>query len=346
MKEGACDFISKPWNPEEFIEKLNHHLDKEDTDPIPDDPGPGIDTQVYIQGESGKARDLMDCMRKIASTDANVLLTGENGTGKNVLAREIHRLSGRKARGFAEIDLGSLSESIFESELFGYSKGAFTDARVDKPGRLETAHSGTLFLDEIGNISLRQQHKILQLIEERKYVRLGSNKEIQADFRLICATNRDLQDLIQCGEFREDLYFRINTVELKVPSLRERKGDIIKLATHFAIHFSRKYSREFKGFQDDAVSKLTEYSWPGNVRELSHVIEKAVILGNSETLSVDLGESSKIPHTSSTKNLSKLEKMTIQRVIEENGGNLTVSARELGISRSTLYLKIEKYGIY
>jgi len=345
MKEGACDFISKPWNPEDLIKKLTYHLDKEDTTAKVQDLDRADNTQVFIQGDSEKIKDLMVRTRKIASTDVNVLLTGENGTGKNLLAEEIHKLSGREAKKFISIDLGTLSESLFESELFGYSKGAFTDAKMDKPGRLEIAHKGTLFLDEIANISPQQQHKLLHLIQDRKYTRIGSNEEIQSDFRLICATNRNLKDLIRSGEFREDLYYRINTVELTVPPLRTRKEDIIKLANHFANCFSKKYNRAFKGFEDKSISSMIDYSWPGNIRELSHVVEKAVILGTSVFLSIDLEEPIEKANDNPITNLSDLEKLTIQKVIEKNGGNLSVSAKELGISRSTLYMKIEKYDI-
>jgi transcriptional regulator with PAS, ATPase and Fis domain len=235
---------------------------------------------------------------------------------------------------------------LFESELFGHNKGAFTDARTDKPGRLELAYKGTLFLDEIANITLQQQQKLLQLIQERKFSRLGSNEEIQSEFRLICATNRNLKELVRSGEFRQDLYYRINTLELNVPPLRERKGDIIRLATHFADHFSKKYNRSFKEFEEETMSRLINYSWPGNVRELSHVIEKAVILSNSNSLSIDIIETKEMTNDNTITNLSDLERLTIQKVIDKNEGNLTVSAKELGISRSTLYLKIEKYDIH
>ena len=235
---------------------------------------------------------------------------------------------------------------MFESELFGHNKGAFTDARTDKPGKLELAHKGTLFLDEIANITLQQQQKLLQLIQERKFSRLGSNEEIQSEFRLICATNRNLKELVRTGEFRKDLYYRINTLELNVPPLRERKSDIIRLATHFADLYSKKYRRSFKEFEEETMSRLINYSWPGNVRELSHVIEKAVILGNSNSLSVDIIETKEMANDNNITNLSDLERLTIQKVIDKNEGNLTVSAKELGISRSTLYLKIEKYDIH
>jgi len=345
MKEGAADFISKPWNPEDFIGKLGYHLNNAGSGEATGDPEKPDNTQVFIHGDSEKIGDLFESIRKIASTEATVLLTGENGTGKNLLAEEIHKLSERSEKSFTSIDLGSLSESLFESELFGHDKGAFTDAMVDKPGKLELAHEGTLFLDEIANITLQQQQKLLQLIQERKFSRLGSNEEIQSDFRLICATNRNLKELIRSGEFREDLYYRINTVELTVPPLRERKGDIIRLATYFADLFSKKYNRSFKEFEEETMSRLINYSWPGNVRELSHVIEKAVILSDSNSLSIDIMETKEMTDDNNITNLSDLERVTIQKVIDKNEGNLTVAAKELGISRSTLYLKIEKYGI-
>ena len=346
MKEGAADFISKPWNPEDFIGKLRFHLENAGSGAAKGDPDKADNTQVFIHGDSEKIRELFESIRKIASTEATVLLTGENGTGKNLIAEEIHKLSDRIGESFTSIDLGSLSESLFESELFGHNKGAFTDARNDKPGKLELAHKGTLFLDEIANITLQQQQKLLQLIQERKFSRLGSNEEIQSEFRLICATNRNLKELVRTGEFRQDLYYRINTLELNVPPLRERKGDIIRLATHFADLYSKKYKRSFKEFEEETMSRLISYSWPGNVRELSHVIEKAVILGNSNSLSVDIIETKEMTNDNNITNLSDLERVTIQKVIDKNEGNLTVSAKELGISRSTLYLKIEKYDIH
>ena len=345
MKEGAADFISKPWDPEDFIAKLKYHLNNSGSGEATGDPEKVDNPQVFIHGDSEMIREFLESIRKIASTEATVLLTGENGTGKNLFAEEIHKLSDRNEESFTSIDLGSLSESLFESELFGHNKGAFTDARTDKPGKLELAHKGTLFLDEIANITLQQQQKLLQLIQERKFSRLGSNEEIQSDFRLICATNRNLKELVRSGEFRQDLYYRINTLELNVPPLRERKGDIIRLATHFADLFSKKYKRSFREFEEETISRLISYSWPGNVRELSHVIEKAVILSSSNSLSIDIIETKEMANDNNITNLSDLERLTIQRVIDKNEGNLTVSAKELGISRSTLYLKVEKYDI-
>ena len=356
MKEGAFDFIQKPWNNSKLLasvlaalklKKSNENVSrlKETSEKLNEDLT--RDYQSFI-GESESIQKLKSTISKVASSDANVLILGDNGTGKDLVAQEIHRLSKRKDEAFIRVDLGSLPESLFESELFGYVKGAFTDAQTDKAGRFELASGGTIFLDEIGNLSSNLQSKILTAIQNRVIYRLGSSKEVAVDVRLICATNRPLKQLVINGEFREDLFYRINTFELIIPPLKERQSDIPLLIGHFLKKLSKKYNKTVPEIDDECLDKLMKYNWPGNVRELQNSIERALIMNSgskflmTDFFNQDNFESSK---NEDITNLDEVEKRTILKVLKNNNGNITNSARELGIHRNALYRRLEKYGL-
>jgi len=301
-----------------------------------------------IIGNSSRLKLVMDTVNKVAKTDANVLILGENGTGKELIARALHRASPRSDEIFVSVDLGSISETLFESELFGHVKGAFTDAREDRSGRFEVASGGTLFLDEIGNLSLPLQAKLLSAIQNRVINRVGSSKETPFDIRLISATNMPVYKMVQEKSFREDLLYRINTVEINIPPLRERKDDIPLLSRHFTEVYSRKYKKEGLKIDNLAIQKLLDYSWPGNIRELQHVIERAIILSDSSTL-----RSSDFLITKQTRSMTdttgfrmeSVEKDTIRQALEKHRYNISRAAEELGMARTTLYRKMTKYGI-
>jgi len=295
-------------------------------------------------------RDIFYKIQKIAPTDANILILGENGTGKELIAKAIYHFSHRSTKPFIKVDVGALTESLFESELFGHRKGAFTDAREDRVGRFEAANTGTLFLDEIGNISLQQQAKLLSVLQNRQVIRLGTNEAIPIDIRLICATNIPLQELANENRFRKDLIYRINTVEILIPPLRKRDIDILLLAKHFSKIYSSKYLKPELEFDRSAVDKLTNYHYPGNVRELQYTIERAVIMAEDSSLSArDIIfspiESAPVESNDSFTNLSAVEKNTILKVIEKNSGNISKAAKELGITRTALYRRLSKYDI-
>lgn len=350
LKEGASDFIVKPWNNQKLVEAISEILKKKDADKN------FIKQQNYsdlgLLGESDIMRDIFNKIEKVAPTDANILILGENGTGKDLIAQAIHQRSMRLKQPYVKVDVGSLTESLFESELFGHKKGAFTDAREDRAGRFEAANGGTLFLDEIGNISLQQQAKLLSVLQNRQIVRLGTNANIPVDLRLICATNLPLTELANENKFRKDLVYRINTVEIIVPPLRMRKGDIALLAKHFLKFYGNKYFKPEAQFSAKALDKLNEYQFPGNVRELQYIVERAVIMADTEILQasdlvfspIEMGVKVLSEEDSETK-LSAIEKQTILRVIEKNNGNITKAAKELGITRTALYRRLSKYEI-
>lgn len=294
-------------------------------------------------------QDLMKTITKVSATDANVLLLGENGTGKELIAREIHRQSRRSSHDFVSVDLGALSETLFESEMFGHIKGAFTDAREDRIGRFEVASGGTLFLDEIGNLSFSLQAKLLTAIEQRKITPLGTNREVIVNIRIISATNKDLCEMVDQKLFREDLFYRLNTVQIEVPPLRRRENDILLLAEHYLQIYAAKYEKPQLRFKSDALDRLKAYSWPGNIRELNHTIEKSVILSDSDYItSQDFNFTSQVqPEKGLKKGLSleEGEKIIILNALGNNNWNISEAAKELGIGRQTLYRKIEKYGI-
>lgn len=358
IKMGATDFILKPWQNEKLLAtvssaiKLRRSKLEADELRVKQKEMSAVMDQPFTDfiGNSEQMQQVFSTIKKVAQTDANVLILGENGTGKELVARALHRNSMRRDEVFISVDLGSISETLFESELFGHEKGAFTDARKEKPGRFEIASGGTLFLDEVGNLSLPLQTKLLTAIERREVTRVGSNKPIPVDVRLICATNNDVYDMVSNNLFRQDLLYRINTVEIHLPPLRERADDIALLANHFLKIFSKKYKKNIKGINTAAINKLMHYSWPGNVRELQHAIERAVIMTDSQILDPDSFILSPPRRKSGeldfdTYNLEEIEKKVIEKVLKLNQGNITQAAHELGLTRTSLYRRMEKYGL-
>lgn len=351
LKEGAYDFIVKPWHNEKLLATIKEAVkQKESKNGAATLSGASV-FEKELLGESEAMRDIFYKIQKIAPTDANILILGENGTGKEVIAKAVHHFSLRATRPFVKVDVGALTESLFESELFGHKKGAFTDARDDREGRFEAANTGTLFLDEIGNISLHQQAKLLSVLQNRQVIRLGTNEPKPIDIRLICATNLPLSELANESRFRKDLIYRINTVEIVVPPLRKREADVLLLANHFIKIYRDKYFKPAMELNKAAREKLTVYHYPGNVRELQYAIERAVIMAEgSELTAKDILfspiESSPAERSvEDQSNLSAVEKATILKVIEKNGGNLSKAAKELGITRTALYRRLSKYDI-
>lgn len=356
IKAGATDFIPKPWEKEKLLATLSAALKlresrtevrslKRQVAALESSEEDGFE----IIGESNAMQEIFMTIEKLRDTDANILILGENGTGKDLVARALYHHSPRNGQVFVGIDLGSIPEQLFESELFGYEKGAFTDARRDKPGRMEVATGGTLFLDEIGNLSLPMQAKLLTAIEKQQITRLGATRPITIDVRLISATNINIHEMVGKGTFRQDLLYRINTIELHIPPLRERGNDIQLLADYFLARYARKYKKDIKGLSRDARSKLQNYNWPGNVRELQHAIERAVILSDGMMLKP---ENFMLQPTASNKiaeleelNLSILEKEAIERALRRAEGNVTRAAELLGITRFALYRKLDKLGL-
>lgn len=356
IKAGATDFIQKPWNEEKLLATVTtavklrkskleirnlrnkqRHLRE------------NIEREFnLITGSSATMKRVMEMVDKVSGTDVNVLLLGENGTGKEVIAREIHKRSARSEEVIVSVDMAALPETLFESEMFGHVKGAYTDAHSDKPGRFEIASGGTLFLDEIGNLSLSVQSKILSVLQNREITRVGSTQPVGIDIRLISATNKNLLRMVKSGEFREDLLYRINTIQIEIPALRERREDIRLLAEHFLALYGKKYAKGELSLTVSAIKEMEAYSWPGNIRELRHSIEKAVILTDKDAISPEMlfqkpGKSPDI--ATGSLNLKEFEMALIKRAIEVNRGNLAKSARDLGITRKTLYNKIDKYRI-
>jgi two-component system response regulator HydG len=351
LKEGANDFIVKPWHNEKLLDTIKDLLDKKEgvktTKPSVKSPS----GSTSILGESEIMEDIFHKVNKIAPTDANILILGENGTGKDLMAKAIHERSLRANMPFIKVDVGALTDSLFESELFGHKKGAYTDAREDRSGRFEDAHGGTLFLDEIGNISLQQQAKLLTVLQNRQVTRLGTNKAVDVDIRLICATNLPLSELANENRFRKDLIYRINTVEITMPPLRKRNNDIVILARHFAKQYAAKYLKPAMDFEPAALQKLKQYNYPGNVRELQYSIERAVIMADDHVLKADDLIFSVLESNTNTVTeqedipLSIMEKNAILRVIEKHNGNITRAAKELGLTRTALYRRLSKYDI-
>ena len=346
IKEGATDFVVKPWDNAKLIETLKKACEqtskgrkkKEERTP-----------SAMYWGASAPMRELRAMVEKVATTDANVLITGENGTGKEMLAREIHALSNRFRRDMVAVDMGAVPETLFESELFGHKKGAFTDAHADRAGKFEAAHESTIFLDEIGNLPYHLQAKLLTVLQSRSVVRVGSNEPIPVDVRLICATNADLDERVAQGKFREDLLYRINTIHLEIPPLRERKEDIIPLAELFIERFARQYNKGAMTLSEDARQKLKEHPWYGNIRELEHAVEKAVIISEDVTISYTLfhfpKKSLSPARESEAETLEEMELVMIRKAIDKHEGNLSAVAAQLGITRQTLYNKMKKYGL-
>ena len=354
IKEGAADFIVKPFENEKMIRTLMEARDKNKAvdNAIGKKGGKlcGKDAQSAMYwGDSEVMNNLRSIVEKVAATDANILITGENGTGKEVLANEIHRLSTRCGKKMLPVDMGAITETLFESELFGHVKGAFTDAKVDKPGKFELADGSTIFLDEIGNLSYGLQAKLLTALQRRSIVRVGGSTQIPINVRLVCATNRNLQQMVNDGEFREDLLYRINTIHLELPALRQRKSDIVPLAERFLRQYGDLYNKLNLRLSEEAEKKLTSLPWYGNIRELQHAIEKAVILSDGRMISaedIDGGnQQRKEKPLEEVQTLDEMESRMIEKTIRECEGNLSVVAARLGISRQTLYNKIKRYGL-
>lgn len=345
IKNGATDFIVKPWDNQRLINVLLNATESVRKAKITP-----VDNSVNIfWGDSEEMKMVRSLIEKVAYTDASILITGENGTGKEVIAREIHRLSKRAIKEITTVDMGAISETLFESELFGHVKGAFTDAQSDRAGKFEQANGSTLFMDEIGNLPFHLQPKLLTVLQRREVVRVGGNNSIPIDIRLICATNGDLDEMIHNERFREDLLYRINTIHIEIPPLRNRKSDIIPLAHHFIKIFGERYGKADLTLSDDAMAKLTEYEWPGNIRELEHTIEKMVIFSEHNLLTPDvlhLPQKSKARKRSEQgATLEDMERNMIIEAIDRCAGNLSAVAMQLGITRQTLYNKMKKFGL-
>src|SRR6478609_6512416 len=356
LKEGATDFILKPWQNEKLVatistairlkksynevdklRKAKQMLEEQISQPFRD-----------IIGQSASLKEVFGLIDKVSKTDANVLILGENGTGKELVARAIHQNSLRKDNSFVAVDMGAITETLFESELFGHKKGAFTDAREDRPGRFELANHGTLFLDEIGNLSMNLQSKLLSALQSRQVTRVGANQPMEVDIRLICATNMPLHQMVKEGKFRQDLLYRINTVEITIPPLCERIDDIPSLAIHFLSYYSKRYHKEVLTISPEAINKLKKYPWPGNVRELQHAIERAVIMADSNQLQESdflFNRKGNESAALDTLNLDEVEKSAVVKAIQMHSGNISKAAEELGLTRASLYRRMEKYGL-
>lgn len=362
IKEGASDFVLKPWENEKLLatvlSAMKLRQSKEEIDQLRSQQRQMVaDEQTKfgdVIGQSPAMQKVFETIERVAVTDANVLILGENGTGKEMIARAIHRYSRRAEEVFIPVDLGAISDTLFESELFGHNKGAFTDAKEDRAGRFEVASGGSLFLDEIGNLSLPLQAKLLTALQSRQVTRVGANKAKEVDIRLVCATNMPLYDMVQEGTFRQDLLYRINTIELTLPPLRERPEDIPLLADHFLKSYAKKYQKDVRSISPAAAKRMEKYPWPGNVREIQHSIERAVIMANSSVLQPEdfFFTASKSEPASPDMavaldqfNLEDVEKILIRKVLKKFNGNITQAAKELGLTRSSLYRRLEKYGL-
>lgn len=347
IKRGAADFIVKPWDNAKLIQTLTKVYNTKKTRTKTDVPQNKI---AMYWGKSPMMNQLKDTVQKVAATDANILVTGENGTGKEVLAKEIHANSNRFAMPLVTVDMGAIAETLFESELFGHTKGSFTGAVSDREGKFEAASGGTIFLDEIANLPYHLQAKLLTVLQSKKVVKVGSNTPVDIDVRLICATNQDLEKMVKEGKFREDLFYRINTIQTKIPALRERKEDIMPLSERFLSIYNTRYQKPIEGFSEDAIEALISHPWAGNIRELQHAIEKAVILcdvNRIEVCNLLLKSLEDEPQQASAAvceviTLESLEKQTIEAAINRNEGNMSAVANELGITRQTLYNKLKK----
>ncbi len=347
VKEGATDFVLKPWQNEKFVSTLLSALKLKQSKVNSPQADNGSKYSELI-GNSLAIRKVFQTIEKVAATDANVLILGENGTGKELVARALHQSSKRSGEIFVRVDMGSLTPSLFESELFGHVKGAFTDAKDERAGRFETASGGTLFLDEIGNIPVELQAKLLTVLQNRQVARVGSNSYKPIDIRLICATNTPIHQMVAENKFRQDLLYRINTVEIDIPPLRDRKEDISLLAEHFLAVYKAKYNKPNLRLSPVTVKKLENYKWPGNVRELQHAIERSIILSDSDVLQPSdffftSPETKEEKFIFDTYNLEEVEKAVIRKVLDANGGNVTKAAKELGLTRTALYRRMEKY---
>ncbi|MBN2461300.1 MAG: sigma-54-dependent Fis family transcriptional regulator [Candidatus Cloacimonetes bacterium] len=358
VKAGAVDFVLKPWQNEKLLATLSSaiklrktRLEASNLRLKQQELSASLDQPFHdFVGNSPAMNELFETINKVAKTDASVLILGENGTGKELVARALHRNSRRNNDVFISVDMGAISETLFESELFGHVRGAFTDAKKDRPGRFEIANGGTLFLDEIGNLSLPMQAKILTVIEKQQVIRVGSNKQHPVDVRLICATNMPIHKMVTEQRFRQDLLYRINTVEISIPPLRERIEDIKPLAEFFLEKFQKKYKKEIIAISPLALKKLECYTWPGNIRELQHALERAVIMSESKQLQpndfiLTSKECEEEEIGFESLNLEDVEIKIIRKVLKKHHGNITQAAKELGLTRTSLYRRLEKYGL-
>jgi DNA-binding NtrC family response regulator len=360
IKAGATDFVLKPWENEKLLAtlyssmRLRETRDEVHTLKIKNQEINQAVNERYkdIIGQSAAMQRIFQTIDRVAHTDANVLILGENGTGKELIARAIHSNSARGKESFVGVDLGSITETLFESELFGHKRGSFTDAKEDRPGRFEIANNGTLFLDEIGNLSMPLQAKLLTVLQNRRVSRVGANKETPINIRLICATNMPLYDMVKENRFRQDLLYRVNTIEIEIPSLRDRMEDIPLLSQHFLKHYADKYQKNISRISDGAMTRMNKHPWPGNIRELQHAIERAVILSNNSVLQPEdfnftpaSGKETEQPINLDQFNLDEVEKLLIRKVLKKYNGNITQAAAELGLTRSSLYRRLEKHGL-
>jgi len=360
IKSGATDFVLKPWENEKLLATISSAMQlsqsKQEVVALKDRQkiiSAELNNQFHdLIGESAAMLDVYKTIKRVAVTDANVLILGENGTGKELVARAIHAQSNRCNEAFINVDLGSITETLFESELFGHAKGSFTDAKEDRIGRFEAASKGTIFLDEIGNLSTPLQAKLLSILQRRQIIRVGTNKPIDVDVRLVCATNMQIYDMVMKNTFRQDLVYRINTIEINIPPLRERIDDIPLLSVHFLKLYCNKYKKTIHKISDAALSRMAVYSWPGNIRELQHTLERAVIMSNSSVLQPEDFNFNISPSDSEHDNiiieqynLDEVEKILIRKVLKKYNGNITQAANELGLTRSSLYRRLEKYAI-
>lgn len=349
IKAGAVDFVLKPWENEKLLATMQGAYNKKRGNKEKATTTPAApQSDVNIIGSSPAMLQVLDTVNRVAATDANVLILGENGTGKDLLARHIHQLSLRNKQPFVSVDLGAISETLFESELFGHVKGAFTDAREDRNGRFEEANGGTIFLDELGNISLPFQAKLLTVLQNRAVTKVGSNKSVPIDVRLITATNRNIQRMAAEYQFRQDLLYRINTIEIQLPPLRERLEDIVPLAEYFLHLYAAKYKRTVNSLHESLVQQLRQYEWPGNIRELQHSMERAVILSQGKMLmpkDVFVKNPVQDQALNTGYNLEEMERNIITQAMKKCNGNITEAAKELGLSRAALYRRLEKYNI-
>ncbi|MBK6285050.1 MAG: sigma-54-dependent Fis family transcriptional regulator [Draconibacterium sp.] len=355
LKNGAADFVLKPWDNEKLratlLSVFKLQQSKKEIKQLKQKES-ALKSEInrdkhFIIAQSPQMLEILNLVRKVAKTDANVLITGDNGTGKELIARELHRHSKRADEIMVSVDMGAISETLFESELFGHKKGAFTDARENRTGKIENASGGTLFLDEIGNLPLHLQPKLLSVLQNRTVTPIGSNQPLQIDIRLICATNRNILQMVDEGTFREDLLYRINTIQIEIPPLRERKKDIIAIADYFLKIYCNKYRKNCLKINESGIQKLTEYQWPGNVRELQHAIEKAAILSDKNELGADDFFFSQTTNGSSTfeGTIEEMERKMISKVLQKSSSNLSATAQQLGITRQTLYNKMKKYNL-
>ena len=358
LREGATDFVLKPWQNEKLIATISAALKLKRTYKEVDklkSASKQLQEDINLPfkeiiGESRAIKDVFQIIDKVAKTDANVLILGENGTGKELVSRALHQRSARKDNVFIGVDMGAITESLFESELFGHKKGSFTDAKEDRAGRFEIANKGTLFLDEIGNLSLPLQSKLLTVLQNRQVTRIGANKPVDIDIRLVCATNMPIYEMVKENKFRQDLLYRINTVEIHLPPLRERLDDIQLLSDHFVKMYCQKYRKDLKSISPNAHKRLQKYRWPGNIRELQHAIERAVIMSESDVLGPDdffflMSGPQDSDIQTDNYNLDEVEKSIIQKAINKHQGNISKAAKDLGLTRASLYRRLEKHGL-